>query len=154
VEKYIGLHYQRVTLCWRPLWRSENFVWNKSAELRSICLKCNAITWKQYQYGCNTTTITTTLPPPPPPPQLLRTHGKQYHYKYHNTTTRTVGIATGYVLDDRGSRVRLPAGAGNFSLHSRVQKGSGAHPASYLMGTRGSFPGSIAAGAWSWPLTI
>jgi hypothetical protein len=29
----------------------------------------------------------------------------------------------------------------NFSLHHRVQTGSGAHPASYPMGTRGSFPG-------------
>jgi len=25
-------------------------------------------------------------------------------------------------------------------------------PASYPMGTRGSFPGSKAVGAWSWPL--
>jgi hypothetical protein len=40
-------------------------------------------------------------------------------------------MALGYRLDDRGSRVRLPAGAGNFSLHYRVQNGSGAHPASY-----------------------
>jgi hypothetical protein len=32
-------------------------------------------------------------------------------------------------------------GAGNFSLHHRVQSGSEAHPASYPMGTRGSFPG-------------
>jgi hypothetical protein len=39
-------------------------------------------------------------------------------------------------LDDRGSRVRFPAGAGNFSLRHRVQNGSGAHPASYPMGTR------------------
>jgi hypothetical protein len=31
-------------------------------------------------------------------------------------------------------------------LH-RVQNGSGAHPASYPMGTRDSFPGSKAAGA-------
>jgi hypothetical protein len=30
--------------------------------------------------------------------------------------------------------------------------GSGAHPASYPMGTRYSFPGCKAAGAWSWPL--
>jgi hypothetical protein len=52
----------------------------------------------------------------------------------------SVGIATRYGLDDRGSRVRLPEGAGNFSLHHRVQNGSGAHPASYLMGTRGYFP--------------
>jgi hypothetical protein len=47
----------------------------------------------------------------------------------------------GYQLDDRGSRVRIPAGAGNFSLHHRVQTGSGAHPACYPMGTGGSFPG-------------
>jgi hypothetical protein len=34
-------------------------------------------------------------------------------------------------------------GAGNFSLHHRFQTGSGAHPASYPMGTRGSFPGGV-----------
>jgi hypothetical protein len=33
----------------------------------------------------------------------------------------------------------FPAGAGNFSLHHRVQNGSGAYPASYPMGTSGSF---------------
>jgi hypothetical protein len=52
----------------------------------------------------------------------------------------SVGIALGYGLKDRGSRVRFPAGAGNFSLHHRVQIVSEAHPASYPMGTRGSFP--------------
>jgi hypothetical protein len=52
-----------------------------------------------------------------------------------------------YGLDDRGSSVRFPAGAGNFSLSRRVQNGSGAHPASYPMGTRGSFPGGKASGA-------
>jgi hypothetical protein len=31
--------------------------------------------------------------------------------------------------------------AWNFSLHHRVQNGSGAHPASYPIGTRGSFSG-------------
>jgi hypothetical protein len=58
----------------------------------------------------------------------------------------SVGIALGYGLDDRDSRVRFPAGAGNFSLHHRVQNGSGAHPASYPMGTKGSFPGGKATG--------
>jgi hypothetical protein len=58
-----------------------------------------------------------------------------------------VGIALGYGLDDRGSRVRFLAGARNFSLHHRAQNGSGAHPSSYLMGTRGSFSGGKAAGA-------
>jgi hypothetical protein len=39
------------------------------------------------------------------------------------------------------SGVRVRTGAGNFSLHHRVQTGSGTHPASYPMGNRGSFPG-------------
>jgi hypothetical protein len=59
----------------------------------------------------------------------------------------SVGIVRGYGLDDRGSRVRFPAGTGNFSLHHRVQNGSEAHPASYPMGDRGSFPEGKAAGA-------
>jgi hypothetical protein len=59
----------------------------------------------------------------------------------------SVGIALGYGLDDRGTRVRFPAGAGDFSLHHRVQNGSGAHPASNPVGTKGCFPGGKAAGA-------
>jgi len=55
-------------------------------------------------------------------------------------------IALGYGLDSWGSRVEFPARAGNFSLHHHVQNGSRAHPASYPMGTRGSFPGGKAAG--------
>jgi hypothetical protein len=35
--------------------------------------------------------------------------------------------ALGYGLEDRGSKVRFPAGAGNFSLHHRVQTGCWAH---------------------------
>jgi hypothetical protein len=58
----------------------------------------------------------------------------------------SVGIVLGYGLDDRGARIRFPVGAGNFSLHLRIQNGSGAHPASYPMGSRGSFPGDKAAG--------
>jgi hypothetical protein len=54
----------------------------------------------------------------------------------------SVGIALGYRLDDRGSRVRFPAGAGNFSLHHRVQTGSGAYSASYPVGTH-SLSGAI-----------
>jgi hypothetical protein len=59
----------------------------------------------------------------------------------------SIGISLGYGLDDRGSRVRFPAGAWNFALHHRVRNGSGVHPASYPMATRGSFPGGKAAGA-------
>jgi hypothetical protein len=42
--------------------------------------------------------------------------------------------------------VRFPAGAGNFSLHHLVQNGSGAHPPSYPMSTRGPFLRGKAAG--------
>jgi hypothetical protein len=51
-----------------------------------------------------------------------------------------------------GDRVWFSAGAGNYS-HHRVQTGTAAHPASYPMGTRGSYPGGKVAEAWSWPLT-
>jgi hypothetical protein len=47
----------------------------------------------------------------------------------------SVGIALGHGLYYRGSRVRFPAGAGNFSLHHRDQNGCGAYPASYPVGT-------------------
>jgi hypothetical protein len=58
-----------------------------------------------------------------------------------------VGIALGYGLDDRGSRFRFSVGAGNFSLHHRVQNGSGAHSASYPTGNKGYFPGNKEVGA-------
>jgi hypothetical protein len=35
-------------------------------------------------------------------------------YIYFSPPDSSVGIATGYGLDDRGSRVRFPVGAGNF----------------------------------------
>jgi hypothetical protein len=48
----------------------------------------------------------------------------------------TVGIATGYGLDSLASiRVR-----------DSIQTGSGAHPASYSMGTGALFPGGKAMG--------
>jgi hypothetical protein len=51
-----------------------------------------------------------------------------------------VGIATGYGLEGRGS---IPSMGKEFSpLHSE-QTDSGAHPASHLMGTGGSFPRDV-----------
>jgi hypothetical protein len=70
-------------------------------------------------------------------------HRDDFTFKSRDSS---VGIALGYGLDDRGSRVQLSAGAGNFSLHHHVQHGPGAHPTSYPMGTRGSFRGGKAAG--------
>jgi hypothetical protein len=73
---------------------------------------------------------------------------------YNNLCTVNVCHIEGFIfryikfwLDDRGSRVRFPVRAENFSLHHRVQNGSGAHPDSYPTGTGGSFPGGKAAGA-------
>jgi hypothetical protein len=43
------------------------------------------------------------------------------------------------------SMVRVPVGARNVSPHHCVQAGSGAHPASYQMDTRRSFPRGKAA---------
>jgi hypothetical protein len=51
------------------------------------------------------------------------------------------------------ARWSIILGAGNFSLHHCLQNGSGTHPDSYPMSTRGSFPGVRAAGTWCWPLT-
>jgi hypothetical protein len=51
------------------------------------------------------------------------------------------------------AEVRFPVGARYFSLLHSVQTGSGAHPASYPMGTGFSFSGGKAAGKWSRPLT-
>jgi len=67
----------------------------------------------------------------PHPNPLLKSRGSSF------------GIATSYRLDDWGSGVQF----------HRIQTGSRAHPASYPMGTRGSFLGSKAAGAWNWTLT-
>jgi hypothetical protein len=50
-------------------------------------------------------------------------------------------IVSDYGLDDREIEVRSPTGAKDFSSSPCVQTGSGAHPASYPMGTGGSFPG-------------
>jgi hypothetical protein len=55
-----------------------------------------------------------------------------------------VGIATGYELDDRRSEFESRYGQ-EFSLLHVVQTGSGAHPASYPMGTGGSFHGGKAS---------
>ena len=44
------------------------------------------------------------------------------------------------------------AGAGHCS-GIRVQTGSGTHSVSYSVGSMGSSPGVIAAGAWYWPFT-
>jgi hypothetical protein len=53
-------------------------------------------------------------------------------------------IVSDYGLDYQAIRVRSPAGAKDLSSNLCVQTGSGAHPASYTMGTGGPFPGGKA----------
>jgi hypothetical protein len=53
-------------------------------------------------------------------------------------------IVSDYGLDDRAIEVRSPAGAKDFSSSLCIQTGSGAHPASWTMGTGGPFPGGKA----------
>jgi hypothetical protein len=64
----------------------------------------------------------------------------------HRSPVSWVSIETR--LRDERLRVWFLAGDRNFSLHHRVPSSSGAHAASYPIGTGGK-----AAGAWSWPLT-
>jgi hypothetical protein len=78
---------------------------------------------------------------------IINHHHHHHHHHHHQSRDSSVSIALGYGLDDWGSRIRFPTGAGNFSLHHRIQNCSGAHPASYPMCARGFFPGGKAAGA-------
>jgi hypothetical protein len=64
------------------------------------------------------------------------------YFKYINCSSGSV--VSDYGLDDRAIEVRSPTGAEDFSSSPCVQTGSGAHPASYPVGTGGSFPGGKA----------
>jgi hypothetical protein len=63
-----------------------------------------------------------------------------YHIKYLLLFSSSGSIVSNYGRDDRAIEVRSPTGAEDFSSSPCVQTGSGAHPASYPMGTGGSFP--------------
>jgi hypothetical protein len=56
----------------------------------------------------------------------------------------TIGIATGYRQDNRGAGVPVSVGS-RILTSSYHQNSSGVHPASYPVGTRGTFPGGKAA---------
>jgi hypothetical protein len=63
-----------------------------------------------------------------------------YIYIYTWSRGSSGSIVSDYGLDDRTVEVRSPTEAEDFSSIPCVQTGSGAHPASYPMGTGGSFP--------------
>jgi hypothetical protein len=67
------------------------------------------------------------------------------NYSYKRTCKNRnslAGRATGNGLDYRGSGIRFSKGAENFSLLRRVETVTGFHPASYPVGTEGSFRGT------------
>jgi hypothetical protein len=72
---------------------------------------------------------------------------EQSLHKMKEIYFNSVGIVLDYGLDNWDSRVQFLVGAGNFSLHHCFHNGSGAHTASYPMGTRDSFPGDKLARA-------
>jgi hypothetical protein len=84
--------------------------------------------------------------------QIWKTKGAGNCFPFSYSTE--AGVAQWYITGLQGwiIVVGVPARAGNFSPHHRVQDGSGAPPASYPMDARGSFPWGKAAGAWRWPL--
>jgi hypothetical protein len=59
----------------------------------------------------------------------------------HRSQGSSGSIVSDYGMDDRAIGVRSPAGAKDFSSSLCVQTGSGAHPASYPMGTGVLSPG-------------
>jgi hypothetical protein len=69
-----------------------------------------------------------------------------------NPAVQPVAIKLRYMYN-RGIAVRFPEGVRDFHLLYSVKTGSGTHPASYRVGTGGSFHGDRTAGTWSWPLT-
>jgi hypothetical protein len=71
------------------------------------------------------------------------TRRREFSYIFRDFNSDEVRISQRHSAGLRAgwSGVRVPTGAGNFSLHHRVQTGSGAHQASYPVGNRGSFPG-------------
>jgi hypothetical protein len=76
----------------------------------------------------------------------MRTLQQKYDHYFTGYRSRVSSdsIVSDYGLDDRAIGVRSPAGAKDFSSNLCVQTGSGAHPASYPMGTGGPFPGGKA----------
>jgi hypothetical protein len=74
---------------------------------------------------------------------MLTSHEFIYLYFFMSRGSSS-SIVSDYGLDDRAIEVRSPTGAENFSSSPCVETGSGAHPASFPMGTGGPFPGGKA----------
>jgi hypothetical protein len=76
---------------------------------------------------------------------IRKPQGKRLHGKSKRRWEDNIKMKMSYGLDDPGFESRQGLGIFLFSTASRPA--IGAHPASYPMGTRDSFPGDKAAGA-------
>jgi hypothetical protein len=81
-----------------------------------------------------------------------RTNSLTYRTTVVSNDSAVGDVATGYGLDDRTVRVRVPVRL-RISLLHNVQTGFWARPASYPMATVGAFLVGKAEGAWNWPPT-
>jgi hypothetical protein len=70
-----------------------------------------------------------------------------HHDRYDDDNTRVVVVMMMIIIIIIIIPNGWPTAVQDFSLFHSVQTGSGAHPASYPMGSAGSFPGHKAAGA-------
>jgi hypothetical protein len=72
---------------------------------------------------------------------------ENFNLSYTTTGSRdsSIGIVTGYRLDDRGVGIRVLSKRKYFSLLFMVQTDSEAQPASYPVGSVGPIPGDKAA---------
>lgn len=71
-------------------------------------------------------------------------------YPFTRSQDSVVGVVTRPLAGCSG--VQVWAGAWDFYISPGLKTNSGAHLASYSVGTRGSFLGGKSAGAWRWPL--
>jgi hypothetical protein len=90
--------------------------------------------------------------PPQPDSSPHRRHARSVFvldYRWHSHTPKINSSLYG-----QGIGVRFPTQATCFSLLHRIQTGSGAQPASCLVGTGPSSSGGKAAGDRGWPLAF
>jgi hypothetical protein len=71
---------------------------------------------------------------------------------FRKSRDSSVGIATGYGLDDQRFGVRVPMGARIFTSPCRPDR-LGGPPSLLSNGYRSLYPRGKAAGVWNWPLT-
>jgi hypothetical protein len=114
-----------------------------------ICVKLFAFAWIPFQICCRSSSVSVVTRR-----RAGRPDNRGQKFILLTTVSKpcsSVGIATGYGLNDRRVRIRVSVGQELLLLHT-VKTGCGSHPASYPLVTC-TFPGGKATEACSLPLT-